>query len=326
MNEQKHRFGFLNAQFWAVGEENGAKVVRTISKYPFMSGIVFPTKIYHYTSAESLISIVRDRGFFLSHYAYMNDAVEFTHGLGIAIKTVENLSKKIRYRKMKGVLTRILNQLSSADLPDYYIACFTKEADSLEQWRAYCPSGGVNIEISGHGGNLGVGPRMLFRPVIYEDADKIRFMVLLIRRYFSEILKDIEFYDGVLPTSHQDEYIRLLSYEIWHSLPTFKHAAFRSENEIRLVISNEEQQYFCAIHNRARNGKIIPYLKTNEWSEKLPPPSNLAEQVPPLSISSIIIGPQPDRELVAKSILSFMRSNGYPDIKVHFSSVPYRTQ
>lgn len=319
--------GFLRAQFWGMSGDDAQRVKRTLLKYPFLVKLARTKAIYHYTTSDALVGIVRDRGFWLSHHAYMNDAAEYTHGLDIVLDILRTLAKKPRWDKFKQVLGSTISEMEAAPTTDYYVACFTEEADSLEQWRAYCPNGGVNIELNtaAHGGYLGVGPRMLFNRVLYDDSSKKKIAIILSRRYFQEYIKDLENNCIWCSPDLHHEWVHSLSSALRFRIPAFKHMAFRSENEVRLIISGEEEKYFSAVHSRVRNGKIIPYIKSSEWSEALPPPKDRATQVPPLSISSVIIGPQSERELVARSVQDFMRRNGYPDINIRFSSAPYRT-
>lgn len=321
-------YGFLRAAFWPHdADEKSFK--RVSSRVRALVPFADRQKIYHYTNCDALVNIVRDRGFWLSQSTYMNDSTEIEHGTEIACDIVDRLAKKPRYDPMRGILGEVLRQLRPPRPSDYYIACFTLEEDSLEQWRAYSPTGGVNIELSPtdhgtYGGDLGVWPRMLLWRVFYDDADKRMFVFSLVRKYLAEYVIDLEQYKDNRAAMYEEEYARSIVSEIKFRLPSFKHSAFASERELRLVVTRSETQRFAAIHERVRSGKIIPYLKSNEWSEKVPPPADMPPP-PPLNITSIIVGPQPERDLVIRSIRDFMQRNDYPEVDVRPSKVPYRT-
>ena len=323
MENTKYRAGFLNAFWWSAKPENTDDVKRVLSRYPFISSIEHPAKIYHYTSAEALIGIVRDHGFFMTHCSYLNDSAEISHGREIAQQVLIKLSSKSRYQAIRVILQKSAELVASPSAKEYYVSCFTKEQDSLEQWRAYCPNGGINIEMSApYGGNLGVGPRLLFQHAMYDETDKIRLIIFLVRKYIKEFIKDIEYYGGIPPYEMDEEYAAYLASEISHLVPTFKHPAFRSENEIRIVAQSEQKQ--LTVHSRPSGQIIIPFLKTNEYIFNSDSPIPPSSEPPLLNISKIIIGPQPKRELVAESIRTFMQRNGYPEIEVMHSVVPYR--
>src|SRR4051812_28618094 len=50
-----------------------------------------PKVLYHYTDAAGLLGIVRDRKIWLTDFRYMNDAMEFRHGMGMATSILDQL-------------------------------------------------------------------------------------------------------------------------------------------------------------------------------------------------------------------------------------------
>ncbi|WP_261939229.1 DUF2971 domain-containing protein [Pandoraea sp. NE5] len=318
MTETTYRAGFLNAFWWGADEKNISAIRRVNARYPFLFPMPCPPKIYHYTSVDGLLGIVKDRGFYMTHHGFLNDAVEISHGRDLTLHTLEGLAHKNRFLLMKDILGRACEKIKQAEAHEFYVTCFTLEADSLEQWRAYGGAGGVNIEISmPYGGLLGVGPRTLLFPVLYDDLSKVRVIIWLARKYLRELEQDYLFYRDKVPPDFAEEYATHFSNEIMHRIPTFKHNAFRSENEIRLVASGEKMP----IHNRVRGRIIVPYLKSSEWGMY---PAATEIEVPSLNITKIVVGPQPDRELLAKSVESFMRRCGYQNTEIVYSSAPYR--
>ena len=321
-NTEDYRLGALEAEFWSVKDPEYARKV--LRRFPFISRMVMPSRLYHYTDANALIGIVQDRGFRLSHYAYMNDAAELTHGLDIARETLESILGKPAFAGFSEILNEVIRDLGNEASESQYIACFTHEKDSLEQWRAYCPCGGINIEISApYGGQLGVGPRTLFNEVLYDDKLKKAAIFLIVSRYFRQFRRDITYY-GSSEFISAEMYPELMGREITYMTQKFKHSAFQSEREIRLMISGAEERVFERVHSRFAGGKIIPFLLTNDWNEGRPSGVERVKRVEKLNITSIIVGPQQDKELVGRSIKDFMVRSGYPNIKIEYSKAPYR--
>lgn len=93
--------------------------------------------IYHYTSRDVFVKIMEE-GLWATHTDFLNDDTEITHGNALA----KNIFKSLHLDDHLRVLQENLNAL------DVYVTCFSREDDSLYQWKAYTPRGGFAIAFS----------------------------------------------------------------------------------------------------------------------------------------------------------------------------------
>ncbi|MEM7445099.1 MAG: DUF2971 domain-containing protein [Pseudomonadota bacterium] len=326
IDEPDYGLGFLRALWWPIRDRDKFYPLHATKKYNFLNWISDAQKVYHYTNTEALIGIVSDHGFWMTHHAYLNDYSEYLHGKEMAIDVLNALLKKDRFSKFSEIIEGTVENLANSDDLAYYITSFTRERDSLEQWRAYGKTGGINIELDaqGHGGDVGMAPDLMFHKVIYEDKEKVESSIFWVRRFFIEYNIDRKVVGPIIGDDAED-WIQHLSSRLRYTFTSFKHSAFKEENEVRIIVPESFKDRFVKSHYRAKSGAIVEYLKTNEYSKLLPGNSEAIPKASPLSIKSIIVGPQPERKMVAQSVGAFMRENGYPNVEIEFSKAPYRS-
>ncbi|WP_431857582.1 DUF2971 domain-containing protein [Azospirillum sp.] len=202
------------------------------------SEIPFTTSkfIYHYTDLFGFKGIVESKGVWASHIRYMNDAEEVLHGRRLALRVLSWLAQKPEYSSFSDVLKRVIDNINRSNVPDYYIACFSRRGDSLDQWRGYCQNGGVSIEFS----LLNMHPFMILpvlrlSDVIYSDYMKARRIILKIKRYAYEFEMDKMHYGEEFPRyidEQLEEYAKHLLLSLEYMFLTFKNNAFNNEHEV----------------------------------------------------------------------------------------------
>jgi DUF2971 family protein len=95
-----------------------------------------PESLFHYTSGEGLLGILRSGVLRGSNYAFMNDRSEFTYGASLLREVVEERSKHPHDDVDQDYYEAILR----ADTPivsELYLSCFCTKGDLLSQWRGY---------------------------------------------------------------------------------------------------------------------------------------------------------------------------------------------
>jgi hypothetical protein len=100
-------------------------------------GGVVPATLYHYTSGEGLLGIVKGRSLRLSHTGFMNDRAETTAGLSIVKDETARVAKKWsdpHGRDGIGLERRLVKHLRH---DSSYVACLSENPDSLDLWRGY---------------------------------------------------------------------------------------------------------------------------------------------------------------------------------------------
>lgn len=240
-----------------------------------------PQILWHYTSVDSAMSIVRSRTLHASMIGSMNDAFEdqfpkeflrastmagfrsFNHPVGIVSKEADEL---------RSILDSIGDELSDFSrniwkdvfqLDSYakkkedleyreFASCFCEETDSLSQWYGYGGGRGVALGFDKSAlVELYQSKDIQLKPVNYEDSFKSDLGRKLILEAFQR---------------------QITINEVWqeHLLSRgafMKSSVFKQENEWRAVktiqidFENDPQVAENKIKFRAQNGRLIPFVE-----------------------------------------------------------------
>ncbi len=276
----------------------------------------FPTSVYHYTSLSSLVQILQVRQLWASDARYLNDAQEVQFGISIAKNVVEgqNFPEREEWLRILNENDGSLNGAIALDVEPYVVS-FTCDGDNLEMWRGYGGEGcaiefdasvlrelcSVTREIAESGYRLTpvesecmVAHNSLFlsdfRRVVYgESAGK---------QLFERMFESLE----VVP-----------SYQLLDSIISnaafVKHKAFRSEDEVRLLVRAPGCMNSKVMVREAR-GHLIPYRTLF---------------FPPMAVKSIIVGPSRYAYRTKRAMERFLYSGRgeWSDVTVNISSIPY---
>lgn len=254
-----------------------------------------PAIIYHYTSLDSLISIVSSRTLRLCNAESMNDNVEISYSFSILKELIVEMheKKKLNAEEFSGALT-IFNNLEATFYNNSHIfmASFSMTGDTLSQWRAYANNGtGVcigfnrdhlmdNLEGSDFKTIFNIGTSC-----IYEKQEIKEQLIPIIQDTFNTKIK---LYDLV---------IRLLQV-----VCRGKHHAFAEERELRIVMGVDNKELSLDhINFSASNGYVKSFFTLN-----------LAKPC----IEEIILGPLNKLEVDDKSLKTLLRlAELEPEIK-----------
>lgn len=94
--------------------------------------------LWHYTSSEVFWKMLGGE-FYATHYRYLNDSAEIFYGINACKEQFANAKNKLPYAD---------NIIKYVEQKDFFLFCFSEDADSLYQWRAYVPNGGFSIGFS----------------------------------------------------------------------------------------------------------------------------------------------------------------------------------
>lgn len=100
--------------------------------------------IYHYTSPDVFAKIL-ENGFYATHTDFLNDDTEVREGEYLASYIVNLLTQKIKNIEISNYWKDLKQNLNKLDV---YVTCFTRQPDSLYQWKAYTPKGGFALGFS----------------------------------------------------------------------------------------------------------------------------------------------------------------------------------
>lgn len=266
-----------------------------------------PHVLYHYTSQEGLLGIIRSSSLWATNINYMNDATEFD----VSLRMIrDRLSKEYQHHEIeswpgsdpvlirKCLAHRLWTFLQHIDSADISVVCFCEEGDLLSQWRGYAGGGyGYSIaldtsRLKGLADNTG----FLFGRCIYDAS--------LQDRIVNEVVASLLSHPSPGGPCNLQEFSTLLKYGAF-----FKNASFREEREWRLV------SFFPGKSEdiRFRKGKsmIVPYTSIDLAT---------AEH---RAIDHVFVGPCPHQELSHKSVERMLLQENI-NVWVHSSSVPFR--
>ncbi|WP_225772318.1 DUF2971 domain-containing protein [Inquilinus sp. Marseille-Q2685] len=199
-----------------------------------------------------------------------------------------------------------------------FVISFSEHSDDLSQWRAYARPAGVAIGFSART-LRDIANAQGFRLVkcIYDDDVKEKMLHNLIESKIELI--------GKVPRkiSERDEYlsnvISLTLIEFQYMAAIFKHPAFRSEAEWRLVsdpLADKKSVNDLTFHSSGST--LIPHaivrfmnVSTNDGAVSAAP-------------TRVIVGPSPYPKLNQASVASALRRFGFNDTKVQTSVAPFR--
>jgi len=326
MNERKLK---INGETWANLNYNLAdKILKeSFSNEKLNKPISDYDTIYHYTDLNGLIGILESQTLFSTHINFLNDRKEFQYGLDL-IESVLIESNNAVHKKMLAELNKKVENLKNLEK---YVTCFSRNGDLLSQWRSY--------------GNQGKGVAIGFNPIeitesfqeilhssniLYDEKDQkeiIREIIKISIEYFNE---NKIFYDW-----EGCDYNFMISKAIIEFLECmvigWKHPSFSEEKEFRLeydvdYLSNKKSNK--EILFRISDRLLIPYIKLySKYSENNDESSEHIKHTDSdqkLPITKIILGPSLDFESNEMAIQMLLRKNGFNDIEIKASQIPYR--
>src|SRR5712692_6378210 len=129
-----------------------------------------PGWLYHYTTADGLMGILRDRSMFGTHYRFLNDSLEIIWGKQLVARHIDEYIERV-----EDPARVALRQFQGAPIEqhwDIYVACFCAEGNLLSQWRAYGKSGGYALAFRRLDLGLCQLPGRCLRKVIYDNSEQ----------------------------------------------------------------------------------------------------------------------------------------------------------
>ena len=269
--------------------------------------------IYHYTSLEGFLGIVKSRSVWMTDFAYLNDRREVRYGLDLLLDAVNEVRGMTTREDVQNLLSAWKEKLE-ASTNRVCITSFSGDDDSLSQWRAYGP---IAIGFPVHPLALHVDQSRL-QPVEYEPLTQRKLVQLYVHHLVSAFEADTDGgrLERLTDVYHKSD--RLLELAVF-----FKDPAFRAENEYRLAyidypdvlkslgISSPPRSF------RVARGKIVPYVASTEVLSSV-------HRDYPLEIAEVVLGPECD-ELLEQGVREFLNENGLADVRVRRSLVPFRS-
>jgi len=294
-----------------------------------------PDLLYHYTTIEGLLGIVKTGRLWLSHIKYLNDAREHELLWQLLAQRIEQRIQEADLPPGSPERKRLESLLEFRAPAETFVCSFTDDGgDRLSQWRGYASSCvGFSIGISGlaleevvkqfnEGQENYQRLAASVQPVIYLGDDDAR--------RFDEIIDNAWKPPVEHPLAPADRmFTSLMSAFAW----VYKHSSFREEQEWRLSVSS-----FPFSPARPAN-ELSPAMKRLVYGPVEPAPGLCfrpgksllipyrevdVRKIDPKFIKRITMGPAPHPELSEKSVNDLCRSVGLQHVEFKTSDVPYR--
>ena len=265
--------------------------------------------LYHYTDFRAVDGILRGAQLRVNNVLRMNDSAEMRHFMTrLCSAIMERLEAEGDSARAREVQTLFLEELKK----EYsaYAACFSFHRDDAAQWERYGNRGrGVCIAFwREHLEKIAQGPLSL-QAVFYQNSIADHPMV----EVFYRLAKDGKLSGG-------DPAVQQAMCDAWACSVSFKHPSFRSEYEMRLVVTPSQREHFdvrpCYHVTKERIKKYYP-LNLTSMCEKIG--IGLEDLV-----AEMIIGPDSTQSLAM--FQDYLRDNGLHALaqRVSLSDCPLR--
>lgn len=261
-----------------------------------------PEIIYHYTGVEGLHGILKDNQIRATSYRFMSDPQEFNYGFDL-------FSELFPKNSSDAFFTEIIKQWQPVyDYDVLFLASFSKDGDSLGQWRGYAGlHSGYSLGFSVEGLKSAEETRLI--DCCYNKQQQIEEITNIINKYLPTARLIISSIDHnpvdllALAAEAQKELVSLF--------PRLKDKAFDKEEEWRLVVGplSGNDSRICY---RTKERVIIPYFIIDYRDKGLP-------------IKKIIVGPGPHKQRGVKSLHQMLAVKKISGVEVIPSKVPFRT-
>jgi Protein of unknown function (DUF2971) len=254
-------------------------------------------ELYHYTSIDSLLSIVKDKSLWATELKYLNDSQELSY-------FVELMRMKTLVYDAVGLEAEIdaTNQLRSW-IRDWFVngaliftTSFTEKGNVLSQWRGYCEHGkGVSLGFD-PAAIVDCADRASFRlgRCIYDQKRHHSLAAEVVNRLVKAAVEN-----GPDPGKHVSQCyystFEAAADEIIRIAVLTKHPAFKEEEEWRCVSQPVKDYVKAPIEYRSGRVSLIPFVRF-----PLPVVNNA------LAIRTAIVGPSPNPELAFNGIAQFL--------------------
>lgn len=246
--------------------------------------------IYHYTDLAAAKSIAENAVVWLTECRYLNDKEEFITGVDILIQAlVRNQEYSDDYpadfiENLKGAITYINHTEFKAPVAseNLFVASFSETPDSLSQWRGY---GMFMLEFEEDFISTSLIADEFYRLKCHYDLNDKETLNhandIIRRKIIPELFRQCK-------RDNMNLIILRLTTLIEVYALSFKHKAFKSEGETRLVIACRNNA--PEIKFRVKGDLLIPYIEL---------------KINPLSLMSITVGPVANQELSVASLTLF---------------------
>lgn len=265
---------------------------------------VFQSVIYHYTSSNVLMSIVKNKSIWLTGKHHLNDPDE-----GV----VFDFLRKEYEDKNKTCLDDMAKYLMEYD---FFINCMTEQRDRLSQWRGYGDQGrGVSIGFDSDKIKeyIKSAPELLLKNVNYIKKSSPMVPTYLENQFDQTKIRSERRGNGESVGAPTDNFLHTLKKEQC----SLKYDSYEEECEIRLIYTTKDH----ADDIKSGCGTSIGSKKYIEINGAIREYYDLA--IPVELIKEIYIGPK-NKDQNIDVLTRFLKSNGFGHVEIKNSDLNFR--
>jgi Protein of unknown function (DUF2971) len=308
-------------------------------------GLTPPSELFHYTTADALVGIIKADAIWATNFRYVNDLTEFTYANELLQREMKrDINSQALSPQLYAAFNHIIESpemlLAGADV---YLACFCEQGNLLSQWRAYGSRGGgyamgLNATTASLGG---MNPRHSLYRVTYNEEQQLRLIRFLLDAYERDV---VDFGGSLSPRSFQRATVYLSGERGPNRLRSsfegaigeltvalaeafveiacfFKNSHFTEEQEWRLVhrARGTDGEAVFGLNFRCAGSTIVPYVS-------IPLALNLHGIHPGscvFTLERIIFGPGLSQSVTEQS-LKMLLSRYVCDAKIEQSNIKVR--
>jgi Protein of unknown function (DUF2971) len=271
-----------------------------------------PDFLYHYTTQQGLLGIIKTQEIWASHTQYLNDAREFRHGIAVVEEQLNAMKKETSNQEKTALLGEMELGFRGQEGTNVCVCSFSEQKDALSQWRTYGGLQGFSIGFSGAYLRAAADElNFWLAPVIY-DEDQQR---TVIRALLEDVLQENLQRTATSVEFEREEPVPLggnLGAYLNRYAPLLKHKSFSEEAEWRIIsrpLSCRAERF----EYRAGASMLTPYFRIPLSSDKRR-----------LNIEEVVVGPTPHPGQSVASLRGFLLRHDLRDARVSNSQVPYR--
>ncbi|HKV87701.1 MAG TPA: DUF2971 domain-containing protein [Candidatus Dormibacteraeota bacterium] len=264
--------------------------------------------LYHYTDAAGLIGILESQRLWASNAAYLNDPTELLYARGIYREWLDARTDQGIAKDLVGHV-RVIDSLLE-HIFHVFVACFCRKGDLLSQWRGYGSGGrgfaiGIDRQMIGIRTPLASPVNFFVARVLYDQTEQKAELSALLDPILDELAEAERHQGAGAASSMMTARLGQIQRACLLKLVTFKHPAYKAEDEWRAISIYERDVPTTELHFRAHGSLLIPYVKLD-----LSP--SAGHQTGKIPISEVIYGPTMNPPLTEKSLRLLLDKHGYP--------------
>lgn len=275
--------------------------------------------LYHYTTGNGLIEIIRSGELWSTQVACLNDSSELLYPIELLHAKICTKSKSPISPDVDFVLKQMEKGLSepTVDTEGRFLACFSEDGDDLSQWRAYGGGeGGYAIEFDSQCLRKlpGQPTTTILGKVQYKETEHSIFLDDVLHHCIKFFLDGLSKKRAPSIERWAAEFLQYWASLVIMFAPFIKHPRFAGEREWRLVYHLEDE----AIPRKR-------YLqRSSMMTQHVPLRLMMGDDGHPvLPITGIVVGPSRHKEISKISVNDLLRTHGYT-ARASLTTIPYR--